>query len=476
MKKSHKEVNIFSKAGQIMVSAALAATITTVPAFAADSTGSDKIPTGPVTTASSYITGAASRAAGPVPEILGLASVEESGQFVSTTDWYSWDQPKYYLAASTYNTAISPYLANLATGQSSDKAILNTSRSGSGAGPNAALSASDPTDAQVLALANVVIGNGGGTDVSAVEYKFSNYSGLVTTMYNVAAAADSADAADSQKTLRYKDSSGSVISATSIAQNYEKYIFGTMGAVQNAIDLNPSLKKTVAVVTGATQNDVTGVWTFSLMTTAGSGGDGTASTNRYLETTANTGILDSDGDVAIELADNYGDVKSTGVTVDDLKNVDLIMVGGQQSSKNYDTIIGAIEDSDLIGKTYAVKDNGSAGAMYGVVMNSVENAQNIGRILGMLYPTIVSQQNWMAYYYQNFYHIDGTELGTVMNQALKGVRCQAVAQAETMDEAQIWSVPEVSASGVSGYTDGATSSTVQGVIDAGYRYYQEITQ
>lgn len=226
-----------------MVSAALAATITTVPAFAVDSTGSDKIPTGPVTTASSYITGAASRAAGPVPEILGLASVEESGQFVSTTDWYSWDQPKYYLAASTYNTAISPYLANLATGQSSDKAILNTSRSGSGAGPNAALSASDPTDAQVLALANVVIGNGGGTDVSAVEYKFSNYSGLVTTMYNVAAAADSADAADSQKTLRYKDSSGSVISATSIAQNYEKYIFGTMGAVQNAIDLNPSLKK-----------------------------------------------------------------------------------------------------------------------------------------------------------------------------------------------------------------------------------------
>lgn len=469
MKKNHKEANIFSKAGQIMVSAALAATITTVPAFAADSTGSDKIPTGPVTTTSSYITGAASRAAGPVPEILGLASVEESGQFVSTTDWYSWDQPKYYLAASTYNTAISPYLANLATGQSSDKAILNTSRSGSGAGPNAALSASDPTDAQVLALANVVIGNGGGTDTSAVEYKFSNYSGLVTTMYNVAAAADSADAADSQKTLRYKDSSGSVISATSIAQNYEKYIFGTEGLIQQAIDTNKIAKRTVAVVTDASFDKTEGEWYFELMTTANSGGDGTASTNRYLETTANSGI---DG---IDLADNYGDVASTVSATELEENVDLILIGGQQSSKNYDTLVQAVEESALVDQTYAVENNGSAGAMYGVVMNSVENAQNIGRILGMLYPEFVNQQNWMAYYYQTFYHIEGVELGTVMNQAMKGVRCESAAQTDTMEHAQIWAVSETSNSGVSGYTDDSSQSAVQSSIDAGYVYFKSVT-
>lgn len=472
MKKDYKCKSVFRKAGVIVVGAALSASISLVPAFADTTTGSDKIPTGPVTTTSSYITGAASRAAGPAPEILGLASVEESGQFVDMTNFYNWSQPKYYLAASNYNAAVSPFLANLATGLGSEgtQAVINASRNGAGAGPNAALNSSDATDAQVLKLADVVIGNGGDATSSAVAYKFSDYSGLVKTMYAIADAADKADAANDQKTLRFKDSNGEVISATSIAQNYEKYIFGTMGAVQEAIDADPSMKKTVAVVTDASRDGSTGAWTFTLMTTANSGGDGTASTNRYLETTANTGI---DG---IDLADNYGDVKSTGVTVDDLANVDLLLVGGQNSSKNYDAIIKAIDANGLVSKTYAVENNGSAGAMYGVVMNSVENAQNVGRILGMLYPTIVNQQNWMAYYYQTFYHINGVNLGEVMNEALPGVRCQAATQTDTMEEAQTWAVSTTSDSGVSGYTTGASSATVQSVLDSGYAYYQSITQ
>lgn len=463
MKKDYKCKSVFRKAGVIVVGAALSASISLVPAFADTTTGSDKIPTGPVTTTSSYITGAASRAAGPLPEILGLASVEESGQFIDTSNYFNWDQPKYYLAASNYNTTISPFLANLATGQSENHAILNTSRSGAGAGPNQALDGTDDdTDASVLKLADVVIGNGGDSSLG-VSYSFKNYSGLVSTTYDVAAAADAADAANPNKTLRYKNQS-----ATSIAQNYEKYIFGTEGLVQQAINEKEVAKKTVAVVTNASQDKKSKKWTFELMTTANSGGDGTASTNRYLETTANTGIS------GISLATNYGDVKSTGVTVDDLANVDLILVGGQNSSKNYDAIIAGIEANNLVSKTYAVENNGSAGAMYGVVMNSVENAQNVGRILGMLYPTIVNQQNWMAYYYQTFYHINGVNLGEVMNEALTGVRCQAATQTDTMEHAQLWNVSEVSASGVSGYTDGASQSTVQSSIDAGYAYFKQV--
>lgn len=67
-------------------------------------------------------------------------------------------------------------------------------------------------------------------------------------------------------------------------------------------------------------------------------------------------------------------------------------------------------------------------------MNSVENAQNIGRILGILYPDVVDQASFIAYYFQTFYHIavpasqnadgntayDYANLKTVLVNALNG--------------------------------------------------------
>ena len=445
-----KASSMLNRIGVVLLGAALAALLITAPAFASEA-GSDKVPVGPVTTTDSYITAAASRAAGPAPEILGLASVEESGQFVDTSSYYSWAKPKYYLAASYYNMTPSPFLANLATGLGT-KAILNTSRSGSGAGPNASLNPEDETDKQVLDLADVVIGNGNGADVSAVAYSFKDYSGLASTMDNIAAAADNADAADSTRTLRFGP-------ASTIATNYKEYIFGTMGLIQEAIDNGTVSKRSVAVVTSYDE----GSGTFTLLTTDASGGDGTASTNRYLETTANTGIS------GIDIATNYADEEST-VTADELKeSVSLILVGGQQSSKNYASIMEALEDADLIYKTYAVENNGSNGAMYGVVMNSVENAQNIGRVLGMLYPEVVSQQNWIAYYYQSFYHINEPEVGTVMNLAMDGVSCASAASTDTFEEASTWNVP------AAGYANGSSQSKVQVSLDEGYAYFKQVT-
>lgn len=422
-----------------------------VPAFASEANDDSKIPVGPVATTDSYITGAATRAAGPAPEILGLASVEESGQFVDLTSYYDWSKPKYYLAASLYNSAPSPYLTNLAVGATSKTAIYNQSRSGAGVGPNAALGTSDKDEA-IRALANVVIGNGNGVDTSAVAYNFSNYTGLVNTMDSIAAAADNADAADSTRTLRFGP-------ASTIATNYKEYIFGTMGLIQEAIDNGTVSKRSVAVVTSYDK----GSGTFTLLTTDASGGDGTASTNRYLETTANTGIS------GIDIATNYADEEST-VTADELEeSVSLILVGGQQSSKNYASIMEALEDADLIYKTYAVENNGSNGAMYGVVMNSVENAQNIGRVLGMLYPEVVSQQNWIAYYYQSFYHINEPEVGTVMNLAMDGVSCASAASTDTFEEASTWNVP------AAGYANGSSQSKVQVSLDEGYAYFKQVT-
>ena len=455
-----KASSMLNRIGVVLLGAALAALLMTAPAFASEA-DSDKVPVGPVTTTDSYITAAASRAAGPAPEILGLASVEESGQFVDTSSYYSWAKPKYYLAASYYNMTPSPFLANLATGLGT-KAILNTSRSGSGAGPNASLNPEDETDKQVLDLADVVIGNGNGADVSAVAYSFKDYSGLASTMDNIAAAADDAVAAEKEefeagvkdfaRTLRYGDS------ATIISTNYRKYIYGTMGIVQKALDDGVVSKKSVAVVQNYYYDDDQKCYVFDLMKTVEAGQDGTASTNRYLETTANTGIN------GITLASNYADTKEI-VTAEDLANVDLIMVGGQQNSSNYSAIIDGLTKASLLGKTYFVKDNGSAGAMYGVVMNSVENAQNIGRILGMLYPTVVDQQNWIAYYYESFYHINKTDLVVIMHNAMTGVRCAAVKNPTTAEEAVAWSESN------SGYKSGSDQSSVASMISDGYSYY-----
>lgn len=132
----------------------------------------------------------------------------------------------------------------------------------------------------------------------------------------------------------------------------------------------------------------------------------------------------------------------------------------------------------LLVNSYLVEDNGSVGAMYGVVMNSVENAQNVGRILGCLYPEVVDQQDWLAYYYETFYHIDSSELATVMSNALEGVRCWSVqslsANAEDADAA----VKELVSWEVSGtgYTDGANAESVADSIASGYEYYEEAGQ
>ena len=447
-------------------------------ACAGDECGSACIPAALVST-DGYVTGAATRAAGPALEILGLASVEESGQFVDTTSWYSWSQPKYWLAASYCNSSLSPYLANLAyTDLNSESdadgykaAVLNTSRAGGGNGPNASLEAyggSDETDQAVWALdPDIIIGTGGGVDyetygATGIEYSFSNYTTLVETMEAIAAAADSS--VSSTKSLRYD-------SATAIAEQYEEYIFGTIGYIAEAIEDEATDKKTVALVENATYDEETKIWTYDLMTDSeASGGDGTAATNRYLETTSANGLGS-----ALDVADNYADIKET-VTATELQSndVDLIIVGGQQSSSNYSSIANGLYEDKLLVKTYFVEDNGSNGAMYGVVMNSVENAQNIGRILGCLYDDVIDQQDWLAYYYETFYHIDSDCMVCSMNNALEGVRCWSVQELDysSVDSAtaataalSIWSV-----SGT-GYTSDDGASAVESKLVSGYSYY-----
>lgn len=390
--------------------------------------------------ATSYVTAAASRAAGPAPEILGLTGVEESGQFVflSTDDvpQYSWSYPKYYLFGNaSYNANPNQYFVNSASGSSDTGVVYNASRGGGGAGPNASLAAygsDDDTDNAVWEmLPDVIIGKGGTTDYSAsasavsdakglseddpyspisVAYSFSNNSNMVTLMYSLASAAD-ASAADGEKSLRYG-------SATTIAMKYEAYVKGVQGYIlqQLSADMAKDSSKTKKTVASIADYDKD-TKTFTLRVSNVQ--DGTASTNRYLE-------------VCEQVANNVvTDATNATMSADALEaaKVDLVLVGGQSggSSVSQDTILEGLEEigySAANGNVYYA-DSNTAGAAYGVVMNSVENAQNVGRILGCLYPEYVDQEQLVDYYYENFYHINvganNATLGTVIDNAMDGV-------------------------------------------------------
>ncbi len=434
----------------------------------------------------SYVTGAATRAAMPSIEILGLASVEESGQFIDTSNYYNWEQPKYMLVATEYNQNLSPYLANLATDQKNPdtKAVLNSSRAGGGGGPNASLGESG-TDLDVWNLSpKIVVGTGGGDSwyesygATGVAYSFDNYTGLAQTMKDIASATTAVGG-----TLRY----GNASSATSIAQEYSDYIFGTMGYV--ASNTSADETKNIVLIEGVSGDATTG-YTYSLLA-SDAGASGTASVNRYLETTSETGIPAFD-----TIANNYADelkaddadttavISSAGLkaAVAD-GTIDLIMVGGQQGSSGYGDIMDALYNDQLVENTYFVEDNGSNGAQYGVVMNSVENAQNVGRILGMLYPELIDQQSWMAYYYEHFYHINSDSLASVMASALDGVRYAAVTSvdynktvSDVLADASNWVVSTTTDANSDGYTDTCDKNTVIYRIQAGVNYYNSYVE
>jgi len=442
--------NKFFKKG-VAVVAALGLTAAMLPGAAFASTAG-------VNDDTTYITAAATRAAGPLPEYLGLAGVEECGEFVDTSDYFNWPLPKYYLDAdedTTYNTAYNPYLYNLATGNVDPDvtAVLNPARF-VGGGPDAALGVygADATDDAVWDLQpTIVIGtNGGGADYDdpgyglsyspvGITYTFSYFADLIDTMNATAAAADAAVTAT--EVLRYGN-------ADAIATAYERYIYGTQGYVLEQLANAGLTQKTVAVVYDYDLD--TGY--FSIFT--GVQRDGSAMVSRYLETTFN---------VAKNLADIVAD--ATQVTAAQLNTADYVLIGGITNNAGYDDVYDAVTNTAGYPAGQVYYTNGMTGniaAQYGVVMNSVDNAQNFGRILGYIYPEYLDQSDFIEYYFEHFYHIATASLPTVLVNALgtnlgSGLGVQNV-------NSHTWSW---SASDFANYNEIAT----QALIDEGYAYW-----
>ncbi|MGN0077169.1 MAG: hypothetical protein ACI36V_00090 [Coriobacteriales bacterium] len=378
--------------------------------------------------ASKYVSCASYRAAEPAPELLGLSNVATNTAWAKVGE-LNWGAPYYYLfGTSTYNSNPNPYMVNAVYNAQNADAIAAGSKTAATpamvfdgyrtGGPTASVEPYGAVEGNETVwdmLPDVILGNNKGYDYNSAEfagaaaaangvssystigvvYDSTNIYTMIDSMYNLASAGKKA-AASTGKTTRYGN-------PTDIAENYELYVKGIQGYVLKK--LGSKEKKTVALIS----NYDPATETYTLVPTGVA--EGTAASNRYLE--------------AVQfVAKNLGDEKQT-VTAAELDGVDLIMVGSQAGSEvlsDTETIVGSLSASQQK-KTYWVNSaNGSAGSCYGVVMNSVENAQNFGRIMGCLYPEYVDQSDLVAYYYQNFYHLKTSSLSAAIANAMDGVR------------------------------------------------------
>ncbi len=409
-------------------SIALAASLTALaPGFAqqahADSYASDT---------DKYVSCASYRAAEPTPEILGINNV------ATNTVWtglgaLNWSAPYYYIfGTSEYNTNPDPLMVNSVqnakVGSVKYTPCMVTDKTRKG-GPTASLDTYTESKVVWDQLPSVVLGNadninyntddyaggvgdssyktyGSGEDTDhGVIYDSKNIYTMIGSMYNLADAANTAAQATG-KTTRYG-------STSAIAADFERYVKGTQGYILEKLNSESKAKKTVCLIADYDKSTDT----YSLIQTGVE--EGTAAANRYLEAVQNvsTNIADSK-----TVAEGATYVTATRAEVE---ACDLIMVGSQTGSEKItgtEDIISSLSSAAQDKSYWASSENGSAGSCYGVVMNSVENAQNIGRILGCLYPEYVDQSDWIAYYYENFYHIKSSKLAKAIDNAMDGVR------------------------------------------------------
>ncbi len=448
--KSH--LKVISKAAAVAASLALGSALIVGCSSTASHTPAPEPDTSSTAAADveGYVTAAAYRAAEPAPEILGISGVSTNNAWTSV-GVLDWSAPVYYIMGTDINSAPNPYMynavLNVANGnEDAQPTLVYTSRQG---GPAAAMyeyGADADSDAVWNMLPDIIVGTGQGESVDysqanyapaageangtpdyapdGIKYDSTNIYTMIDTMYNLAESADSiVSESNGAKKLRYGN-------ATDIARRYEQYVKGTQGYILS--QLASGKLKTVALVSD--YDAATGTYKLTQTGVA----EGTATANRYLEATQFVATNIADGmetDPVDESAAQQGGRGQGGgrgasaatatVTQDQLADVDLILLGSQAGQENIastEDILASFTD-DMKQKTYWVNsDISSAGSMYGVVMNSVENAQNIGRILGCLYPEYIDQDQWIAYYYDNFYHLNGSDLASTMDSAMDGVR------------------------------------------------------
>ena len=406
--------------------------------------------------ADGYVIAAAYAAAEPAPELLGL----NNPNFRNTGEA---DNIAVMFGDPEVNENVDPYVYNYTNGLTPGIAVGG--RAGS---PMSALNTYDATDSTAAQnavwayLPQIVLGTGGdaipenehdfyidngaaavvetalGLEEGSykpigVTYNRKTLPDMIETMYRLAEAAEEAMANDATLTTRYED-------PLEIAKDYERYVVGAKGLVLQAINEGTVPLRTIALV----QSYDSDAQAYTIITDGVA--EGTATTNRYLE--AVQGV-----------SKNYYDTAGATVTAAQLKaDVDVLIIGGQ-ASQDISTLSPQLAEDGLLAKSYFCTNWGQ-GAVFGVTVNSVENAQNIGRILPCVYPEVLDQSDMIAFYYDVFYHIKDGALASMIDENMDGIR--------NWDKADSASYTDWVAADVAGYNH----DDVEAMLSAGVAYLQ----
>ncbi len=239
-------------------------------------------------------------------------------------------------------------------------------------------------------------------DPQLVSYQMTTIKDMIATVHSLADAITEVEK-KTNKTTRY----GNV---QNIASDYEDYVYGVISYVREELAAKGLGQKTVAVVT-----EINGDDTYDI---ADDGSQSATSMVRAYEYSMT---------VTKNLCEEYG----TKVTKDQLLQADAIITINNEDISQ-DVLTDSFGDSDYKG----VIISNTPASMYGMTMNSVENAMGYAYVIGSLYSDVIDIDpvELCAYFYEHLCHItDRDGLGKVVQTNFAGTILPAGITAKLSD-------------------------------------------
>jgi hypothetical protein len=234
-----------------------------------------------------------------------------------------------------------------------------------------------------------------------VPYATTTIQNMIDSVYAAAQAIQQVEA-ETGKTTRYGD-------VMTIAQDYETYVKGTIAYVLEELNAKGLEEKTVAVLTG--YDAATGLYTLANSATLAS-----TSTNRPIEYVMNVSKdLSEETGTTISAADLCAKADAIVCFSGTIENA-----GDGASKISQDSILESFGETAYDGIILATQP----ATLYGMTMNSVENAMGYAYTIAYIYSDIldIDPVEMCAYFYQHFLHVTSAEgLNTVIHNNFESV-------------------------------------------------------
>lgn len=235
-----------------------------------------------------------------------------------------------------------------------------------------------------------------------VAYNPTDLDSMIDTVHAAAEAMELVDG----KTTRYyevdEDTEEDTNSPTIIADKYEQYVQGIQGYI-----VKYKTKKTVAIVS---EYDTT----THMFTVVGQGAASATSKDRLVEYTS-------------KICNNVTSNESASVSAETVNGANWIISENAATDSSIRDLVtsGTIKNSNILYST------DRPDTLYGITMNSVENAMGLAFFAAKIYgddnnaSDPLNGWNLMRYFYSVFWHVDDTELdggqGDLLYDALNGL-------------------------------------------------------